>query len=358
MTDSKGSVLVTGANGGLGSAIVSRIAMNLDLKTYHGIYTARDAISATKLDATLRDAELPATAPSHTYEKLSLDLSRLGEVRKVAADINSRVKVGRIPPIHALVLNAGLEEFEQQTWTGDGLDLTFASNYLGHWLLTLMLLESMDREKGRVVWITSWSHNPQDRRNLGKGAFSESRYRQFITDDLEPIAKGTWSANKDDTTNWAAGYRRYGASKLCGVMMIHELQRRLDQDSLLKNISVLAVDPGAMSTGIARRSDSWFMRVVMFRLLLPALAAIWTLLFGPNGAIRTLQQSAHDVVKAAVDCGPPPLSEHPKSMFLNGSELGNCNPEAKDPKKWDIVWKGSVRYARLGEGETILENWR
>lgn len=158
MADSKGSILITGANGGLGSAIVSRIVSKPDLAAYHGIYTARNASSATALDAALGKAPTASTSPPHSFEKVSLDLSRLSSVREVAADISSRVQAGDIPPIQALVLNAGIEEFATQTWTEDGLDLTFATNYLSQWLLTLMLLGSMDREKGRVIWVTSWSH--------------------------------------------------------------------------------------------------------------------------------------------------------------------------------------------------------
>lgn len=52
-------------------------------------------------------------------------------------------------------------------------------------------------------------------------AFKEDKYQELILDDLGPIAKGTWSPSKDDTTGWAAGYRRYGASKLCGVTMMY-----------------------------------------------------------------------------------------------------------------------------------------
>lgn len=52
------------------------------------------------------------------------------------------------------------------------------------------------------------------------GSYKEDKHKKIILDDLERIAKGTWSANEDDSTGWAAGYRRYGASKLCGVMMM------------------------------------------------------------------------------------------------------------------------------------------
>lgn len=155
---SKGSILVTGANGGLGSAIVSQIVSSPELAAHHGIYTARNAASAPALDAAFKGSRTASSAPAHSSEKVSFDLSRLRNVREVAADISSRVASGQIPPIRATILNAAVEEFATQTWTEDGLDLTFATNYLGHWLLTLMLLGSMDRERGRILWVTSWSH--------------------------------------------------------------------------------------------------------------------------------------------------------------------------------------------------------
>lgn len=163
MNDSTGSILITGANGGLGCALTSHIASTPGLRTLHGIYTARNTGSATALDAALRgvrdDSHSSSPAPQgHSFEKVSLDLSRLSSVREVATDIKSRVESGQIPPIRALVLNAGVEEFATQSWTEEGLDLTFATNYLGHWLLALMLLSSMDRESGRIIWISSWSH--------------------------------------------------------------------------------------------------------------------------------------------------------------------------------------------------------
>jgi len=70
----------------------------------------------------------------------------------------TRVSNGEIPPIRALILNAGFLDFGKQSWTQDGLDVTFAANYLGHWLLTLLLLKNIDREAGRIVILGSQSH--------------------------------------------------------------------------------------------------------------------------------------------------------------------------------------------------------
>lgn len=165
MTDLKGTIVLTGANGGLGSAVVSQIISSPHLNAaYHGVYAVRDVTVAYSLNAVLTDRSTPrgvrpgSGATLHSHEKISLDLSRLSNVRKVATEINKRVSAGEIPRIHAIILNAGYEEFEKQTWTEDGWDTTFATNYLGHWLLTMLLLQSMDREVGRVLWISSWSH--------------------------------------------------------------------------------------------------------------------------------------------------------------------------------------------------------
>lgn len=79
-------------------------------------------------------------------------------MRQAAADMNSRVASGEIPAIRTLILNAAYLEFEAQTWTDDGFDTAFASAYLGHWLLNMLPLQSMDRQSGRIVVITSSAH--------------------------------------------------------------------------------------------------------------------------------------------------------------------------------------------------------
>ncbi|KAI1774972.1 putative short-chain dehydrogenase [Hypoxylon cercidicola] len=357
MSHQKGTILVTGANGGLGCAIASRIASG-ELGAYHGIFTVRNTESATALHAALKSAQ-SRSGLLHENEKISLDLSRLKSIREVAARVNALVEEGTVPAISAIILNAGYEECGEQTWTEDGLDTSFVVNYLGHWLLTLLLLRSMDREKGRIVWISSWAqkHVPSGHsHNVMIGSFQDGRYKTMVDQDLEPLAKGTWSPNVDGEPAWEAGYRRYGASKMCGVSMIHELQKRLDQDPSLKNISVLAVDPSVMATGIVRHS-TWFVRVLVFRLFAGMLAGLLVRLY-PNGTLRTPQKSARDVLAAALDSGPLPLTEQPKGLYLNGSELGDYNSEAKDPRKGQVIWEGSVRFSQLKGDETILQNWQ
>lgn len=211
----KGTILVTGANGSLGSTMASQIASTPELAAYHGLYAVRDAKAAPVLRSAL--AQHKTTNP-HSHDIISLNLADLANVRAVAATINARVASGQIPPIRALILNAGYLEFTSQSWTADGFDMTFASNHLGHWLLTALLLQSMDRDAGRVVVVGSESHDPHNHKS--KASFDDARWKEFMRDgSSESMARGTWSTSEEDPS-YNGGFRRYGASKFCQAMMM------------------------------------------------------------------------------------------------------------------------------------------
>jgi NAD(P)-dependent dehydrogenase (short-subunit alcohol dehydrogenase family) len=155
MASPAGSIFITGANGGLGSAIVKHIVGAPSLaKTYHGLYTVRN----TQRAAAVQDVLQKAASAGHKYDLVPLDLSSLASTRKAAEDINRRVADGTIPPIRALILNAAWQEYTTHTMTDDGFDMTFQANHLCHFLLTLLLLKSMDKKNGRIVILGSWSH--------------------------------------------------------------------------------------------------------------------------------------------------------------------------------------------------------
>lgn len=152
----KGTVILTGSNGDLGRSIAAKITSSHDLATnYHAIYTVRDSSSALPLLSVLKQNPPPALT---LHEVVSLNLERLDDVYKFAADINERVSTGNLPPIQALALNAGYLEHEQQSWLKGGLDKTWVINHLSHWLLAMLLLGSMDRENGRLVVLGCHTH--------------------------------------------------------------------------------------------------------------------------------------------------------------------------------------------------------
>lgn len=76
----------------------------------------------------------------------------------------------------------------------------------------------------------------------------------------------------------------------------------------------------------------------------------------PNGTLRLKHKSADDVLAAALDRRPP-FGEWPKGLYMNGSEPKEVGIEAQDEKKRASVWKASIKYSELKEGQTCLAEW-
>ncbi|KAB5586263.1 hypothetical protein GE09DRAFT_944668 [Coniochaeta sp. 2T2.1] len=351
----EGSILITGAGGTLATSLISKIVSRRDLcSKYYGIYAARDVASpsSSRLHSNLQRESHQGL---HQHEVLELDLLSLKDVRDVAARINWRVAMGEIPRIRVLVLNAGVVEGGGQRFSEDGFDGTFQVVYLGHWLLTMMLLESMDPERGRVVVLGSWAHDPEAPESRSQGLYVGEQWQTFVTGSTtEAIARGTWSATADYPRDSMVGLRRYGAAKCFAVMMMHELQKRLDTDPVLSNISVLAIDPGWMATNLWR--DKGAMATTLYKVFLPV-AALVLKLGNANAMIRTVGRSADDVLRAAFDTSEP-LGEHPKAVYLNGRARVQTSREGRDERKQKMLWRETIGYARLREGDTALRDWR
>ncbi|KAI1849853.1 hypothetical protein JX265_013556 [Neoarthrinium moseri] len=352
-TNLKGTIIVTGANGHLGSSIVRHIISSPELQAYHSIFVVRDrSASNSKLTSALKGA-----GEKVSYEVVSMNLASLANVRQVATNINGRISAGSIPQIRALVLNAAFVEFETQTWAEEnGFDMAFVASYLGHWLLTVMLLQSMDLASGRITIVGSDSHNPDDWLTGAIGTYKhpDDKWRPFITgENIDQIAFGTWSTKADDPST-RNGLRRYGAAKFCLVTMISELQRRLDLDPLLHRITTVGVDPGSMASpaGVARRTD-WFARNIVHGILMPMMGYILMWLYPEsNGKMRTTSRSARDVMRGAMDVSVA------KGAYFDGTALAETAEEAKDVRKREMIWRDSVRYTQLKEGETMLQHWK
>ncbi|KAI0830962.1 NAD(P)-binding protein [Hypoxylon sp. FL0890] len=352
----KGSILVTGANGGLGSNIVKQIVSRPALaRDHYGLYTVRKVDSAQDAKKALQNAQ----KVQHKYDLLSIDLASRDSVRKLAADINARVASGEVPPIRALVLCAAYQEHDQHNFTNDGFDMTFQATYLSQFLLSLLLLQSMDKENGRIVVLGSWSHDTTDPRNK-IGPFAKSyvpeEFHQIFSDpqgSTEPIAKGKWGVQRGLKQDPCAGMRRYGAAKLSQVMMMRELSRRISEDPVLSKISVLGVDPAAMISGLARRAK-WYIRTMIQFLVVLGPVLTW---LNPNGDLRTPWKSAGDVIHACFDTDGG-LGEHPNGLYLNGTLIVDVGPEAKDDTKCRRLWQDSLEYAQIKEGDTVLADWR
>ncbi len=132
------TVLVTGANSGIGKATVRGLAL----------FGAR-VVMLCRNEARGREAadEVGAQTGSRALEVVSLDVSDLGDVRRVAAALSGE-------PVDVLVHNAGVLP-DRRVTTLDGLELTLATNLVGPYLLTSLLLPALERARGRVVHVSS-----------------------------------------------------------------------------------------------------------------------------------------------------------------------------------------------------------
>lgn len=207
--DIKGTILITGANGGLATAFIDQlIETNLP---YLGVFTVRG--NSAQSSAALRKLVSNAYFP---HSILTLDLDDLASVRNFAKDINSKVSGQKLPKIRALILNAAIQTFKGVTYTKDGIEMAFGVNYLANFLLILLLLESMDPEMGRIVIVSSFTHDPEYRYNSN-----------FATDKIvfkSPEVMAHPQEEKGD--QWAYGMRRYGLSKLLMLMFMYSPPRR------------------------------------------------------------------------------------------------------------------------------------
>src|SRR2546421_6957301 len=199
--------VVTGANTGLGF----ETARVLAARGASVVLAVRDT-GKGKAAA----ARIAGTAPGATVMVQPLDLASLESVRAAAGDLRARH-----PRIDLLVNNAGVM-FPPKQATGDGFELQFATNHLGHFALTGLLLEQMLAVPGsRVVTVTSLAHRIGARINF---------------DDLQ--AERSYSRGA-----------AYGQSKLANLMFTYELARRL---SGAGTTIAVAAHPGLASTELAR----------------------------------------------------------------------------------------------------------
>ena len=146
MPDQTGRVaVVTGANGGLGY----ETALALAGKGAHVVMAARNRAKADAALAAIRTAH-----PSASIELVELDLSSQESVRSAAAAIAERHEI-----IDLLVNNAGVMAIPERK-SVDGFEMQWATNHLGHYALTALLLPNVLRaSKGRVVTVSSSAHH-------------------------------------------------------------------------------------------------------------------------------------------------------------------------------------------------------
>jgi retinol dehydrogenase-12 len=201
------TVLVTGANSGIGRALVEALAA----RHARLVLAARSEPRATPVIESLR-----ARHPSIDATFLHVDVSDLMSVRAAARQY---LASGR--PLDVLVNNAGVAG--TNALSRDGFDLTYATNHIGPFLLTKLLLPRLgESSDGRIVNVASAAH---------------MRARGIDWALLAPRQQPRRS-----------GFADYAATKLMNILHVRELARRLAGTT----VCAYSLHPGAVASNIWR----------------------------------------------------------------------------------------------------------
>lgn len=202
--------LVTGATSGIGKITATALATQ-------GAEVIIAGRNQQKTEDTVQQIKTETGNESIHY--LLADFSDLQQVRALAASFNQRYS-----RLDVLVNNAGAF-FNTRRETSYGVEMTFLVNHLASFLLTNLLLETIQGSTpARIVNVSSDAHK-QDSMNFDDLGFK----RGF------------------------SGMKAYARSKLANVLFTYELARRLADSDVTAN----ALHPGHVATDIWRTNFSF-----------------------------------------------------------------------------------------------------
>ena len=239
------TVLITGGHGGIGLECSKLLAGQYRLNL---VLAGR---SLERMDPVARELQ---TAYGVKVSTIKLDTSSLASVRAGAAQCRAMLDNGEIDSLQAVICNAGVRLNGPVSYTVDGYEETFATNYLGHFLLVELLLDRV-ADHGRIVFTASGTHDPDTPDGM-----------MGIAPDHDAIALA--NTGKDGKKPVSNG-KLYATSKLCMILQAYELDRRLRRSG--STIASIAYDPGATSgTGFTRampKPVQWLTATTFMQLL-------------------------------------------------------------------------------------------
>uniref|UniRef100_A0A7C8YDI0 Protochlorophyllide reductase n=1 Tax=Opuntia streptacantha TaxID=393608 RepID=A0A7C8YDI0_OPUST len=223
------TAIITGATSGIGAETARVLAKRgvrlvLPVRTIKGGEDTRGRILME--------------SPQAEVLLMELDLSSLSSVRNF---VNRFLSLNL--PLNLLINNAGRFSYGHGI-SEDGIEMTFATNYLGHFELTMLLLKKMVETakvrgiQGRIVTVSSCIHS------------------WFSGDILRYLHHITFHPSEYDAT------RAYALSKLANVLHTKELSRRLHE--MKANVTVNCVHPGVVRTRLNRDREGFVTDLVFF----------------------------------------------------------------------------------------------
>ncbi|XP_050806863.1 LOW QUALITY PROTEIN: retinol dehydrogenase 14 [Gopherus flavomarginatus] len=218
------TVIVTGANSGLGRATAAEL-LRMQARVIMG---CRDRGRAEQAAREIR-AELGAQAEGGELVIRELDLASLRSVRSFCQRV-----LQEEPRLDVLINNAGIFQCPYMK-TEDGFEMQFGVNHLGHFLLTNLLLGLLKSSApSRIVVVSSKLY----------------KYGEINFEDL----------NSEISYNKSFGYSR---SKLANILFTRELARRLEGTGVTVNV----LHPGIVRTNLGRYMNIPLLAKPLFNLV-------------------------------------------------------------------------------------------
>lgn len=201
-------------------------------------------------------ADLSASFPFVTTKALALDLASPSSIRAAAAEMLGWKEVDAID---VLINNAGVMSLgSERVVTAEGLELHFATNHLGHFLLTNLIMSKLvaaaerSFHRARVISVSSNAHLASPIR------FHDVNFDQVASDLPEaerPILQWlkTFGVVAPDAAGLKGAYDpfvAYAQSKTANVLFSVALAQRMQG-----KVVALSLNPGAIVTNLQRSTD-------------------------------------------------------------------------------------------------------
>ncbi len=182
------TVLITGANAGLGKEIARQLALRPEFARIYLACRNRDKAIAAR-------TELEAATGRRIFDIVLMDVANLGSVRAGLASISGSVD--------ALVMNAGVIGPKTMGLTADGVTTVFATNVLGH----VVLLEGLlaDERLGEVAVLAG----SEAVRGVPKLRMKGPSFVSTSADELATVIDGSYFASRKADFNLAFGQAKY-----------------------------------------------------------------------------------------------------------------------------------------------------
>lgn len=213
------AILVTGGNTGLGNACVLAYARHQPAQIW---LVAR---SLEKAKQAAEEAQKQLQKPVD-IRPLEMDLASMQSIQRAA-----KMFIAAADRLDILMLNAGIMA-QPPSLTTNGYELQFGTNFLGHALLTKLLLPVLEKtaaEPGadvRIITLSSHGH--------------------IYAPKPEGVNFESLKSNAADLT----AYTRYGQSKLAAILWARHMAKQYPQ------LTVASIHPGVVKTELMNRATA------------------------------------------------------------------------------------------------------